>query len=82
MERKRSIYCKITRAETVICDSKRAKASVARMTVEGTMGHGGSQIGYLANYINLYGGHALRPAVTQPSLSGSLYAVGRICRMN
>jgi hypothetical protein len=46
------------------------------------MGHGGSQIGYLANYINLYGGPALRPAVTPLSVSGSLSAVGRICRMN
>ena len=45
------------------------------------MGHGGSQIGYLANVINLQGGQALRPAVTHPSWSGSVYAVGRLCRM-
>ncbi len=39
------------------------------------MGHGESQIGYLANYINLYGEHARRPALTQPSSNGSLYGV-------
>ena len=55
---------------------------LARITVEGTMGHGESQIGYLANYINLYGGHAPRPALTQPSSSGGLCVVCRMCGMN
>lgn len=55
---------------------------VARMTAQNTMGNGESQIGYLANYINLYGGHAPRPAFTQPSSSDSLCVVCRMCEMN
>ncbi len=35
------------------------------------MGHGESQIGYLANYINLYGGRVPRPVLTELWLSDS-----------
>ena len=51
---------------------------LARTPPQITMGYDESQIGYLANYINLYGGHAPRPALTQPSSSDSL---GLVCRM-
>lgn len=40
---------------------------IARTNGQSTMCHGQSQIGYLANYINLNDGRPLRPAVTQPS---------------
>ena len=40
---------------------------LARTNGQSTMCHGQSQIGYLANYINLNDGRPPRPAVTQPS---------------
>jgi len=36
---------------------------LARLTVESTMSHGESQIGYLANYMIMYGGYAHRRAL-------------------
>ena len=38
---------------------------IARTKTQSTMCHGQSQIGYLANYINLNDGRSPRPAVTQ-----------------
>ena len=52
------------RAETVNEIRTARRLVLARLTVESTMGHGESQIGYLANYITLYGGGAPRPALT------------------
>ena len=64
MERMSSNYYMRNRAETINEIRTARRLVLARLTVESTMGHGESQIGYLANYITLHGGDANRPTLT------------------
>ena len=64
MERMSSNYYMRNRAETINKIRTARRLVLARLTVESTMGHGESQIGYLANYITLHGGDAHRHALT------------------
>ena len=60
MERMSSNYSRINRAETINEILTARRLVLARLTVESTMGHGESQIGYLANDITLHDGMPLR----------------------
>lgn len=60
MDRMSSSYCKKNRAETINEARTARRLVLARLTVEGTMGQGESQIGYLTNCIILYDGDASR----------------------
>jgi len=51
MERMSSFYYKRNRVEPVNEIRTARRSALARLTLERTMGHGESQIGYLANYI-------------------------------
>ena len=51
MERMSSFYYKRNRVEPVNEIRTARRPVLARLTLERTMGHGESQIGYLANYI-------------------------------
>jgi hypothetical protein len=58
MERMSSNYSMRNRAETINEILTARRLVLARLTVESTMGHGESQIGYLANDITLHDGDA------------------------
>lgn len=60
MDRMSSSYCKRNRAETINEARTARRLVLARLTVEGTMGQGESQIGYVTNGIILYDGDASR----------------------
>lgn len=62
-ERMSSIYYKRNRTEPVNEIRTARRPVLARVTLESTMGHGESQIGYLANYIIMCGGYVHRPAL-------------------
>lgn len=64
MERMSSIYYKKNCAEPVNEIRTARRPVLARLTLESTMGHGQSQIGYLANCIISYGGDASRRTLT------------------
>ena len=64
MERKSRNYCIRYRAETITEIGTARRLLLARLTLESTMGHGESQIGYLANDINFRGGNTPLPALT------------------
>jgi len=63
MERMSSFYYKRNRVEPVNEIRTVRRPVLARLTLERTMGHGESQIGYLANYIIMYDGYAYQPAL-------------------
>jgi len=63
MERLSSFYYKRNRVEPVNEIRTARRPVLARLTLERTMGHGESQIGYLANYIIMYDGYAHQPSL-------------------
>jgi hypothetical protein len=78
MERMSSNYCIRYRAETITEIGTARRLVLARLTLETTMGHGESQIGYLANDIKFRGGNSPLPALTHRRrvLPGTLKITG------
>ena len=54
MERMSSTSYRTNRAETIEYDGTARGVVLARTSAQNTMGHGESQIGYLANEVNLH----------------------------
>lgn len=78
MERMSSNYCIRYRAETITEIGTARRLVLTRLTLETTMGHGESQIGYLSNDIKFRGGNAPLPALTHRRrvLAGTLSITG------
>jgi len=64
MERMSRNYCMSYRAETITEIGTARRLVLARLTLESTMGHGESQIGYLANDIQFRDGNTSLSALT------------------